>query len=85
MLGCGVKQNISTEPTIQALQVFCENAGIAPITAWRFRKRGWLVTINIAGRQYVTSEGIAEFKRRAAAGEFSRQHVVPTRGSSLPQ
>jgi predicted site-specific integrase-resolvase len=79
-----MKQSFSTEPPIQALQVFCERAGIAPITAWRMRKRGWLPTINIAGRRYVTSEGVAEFKRRAVAGDFSKKHIVPMRVRSVP-
>jgi hypothetical protein len=89
-----MKYSFSTEPPIQALQVFCERAGIAPITAWRMRKRGWLQTANIGGRQYVTSEGVAEFKRRAEAGDFAKKHVVPpmrvrsvpgAAGRALPQ
>ena len=66
-------------PPIVALSAFCRAAGISPITSWRFRKRGWLTTVNIAGRQYCTSEAIAEFKRRAEAGEFARKHTVPVR------
>jgi len=50
-----------------------------PLTAWRFRKRGWLQTVNIAGRQYITSEGIAKFKQRAAAGDFAKEHKTPKR------
>lgn len=43
------------------------------------RRKGWLVTTNICGRLYLTAEAIAEFTRRAEAGEFSKIHVTPTR------
>jgi hypothetical protein len=52
---------------------------ISPATGWRWRKRGWILTINIAGRVYVSRRDIAEFERRAAAGEFAKQHVTPKR------
>jgi hypothetical protein len=50
-----------------------------PATGWRWRKRGWIPTVNIAGRVYVSRQAIAEFERRAAAGEFAKKHVTPTR------
>jgi hypothetical protein len=41
-------------------------------TAWHWRKKGWLKTINMPGRQYLTQQAIDEFhRRRASAGEFS--------------
>jgi hypothetical protein len=43
------------------------------------RKRGWLKTINICGRQYVTAEAIEEFMRRAESGEFAKEHPTPKR------
>lgn len=46
-------------------------------TGWRWRKQGWIETINIAGRLYVSRAAIAEFERRAAAGEFSKVHITP--------
>jgi hypothetical protein len=52
---------------------------ISPATGWRWRKRGWIPTINIAGRVYVSRAAIAEFERRAAAGEFAREHITPKR------
>lgn len=67
---------------IQSLKLFCREAGLSEITAWRFRKRGWLSTVNIAGRQYVTGEEVARFTQRAAAGEFSKKHTTPTRKQS---
>jgi hypothetical protein len=50
-----------------------------PATGWRWRKRGWIPTVNIAGRVYVSRQAIAEFERRAAAGEFAKKHVTPKR------
>ena len=78
MKPCVASKDVGAENApIQSLQNFCRAASISPITAWRFRTRGWLVTINIAGRQYVSSEAILEFKRRAEAGEFAKQHKTP--------
>jgi len=52
---------------------------VTQCTAWRWRKKGWLRTVNIAGRQYLTQEAIDEFHRRASAGEFSQVNKVPSR------
>jgi hypothetical protein len=62
---------------IVSLNQFCREIGVTPITAWRWRRKGWLVTVNICGRQYVTSEAIADFVRRAEAGEFAKEHWTP--------
>jgi predicted site-specific integrase-resolvase len=56
-----------------------EQVGVTPCTAWRWLKRGWLKTVNIAGRQYLTQEAIDEFHHRASAGEFSQVNKVPSR------
>ena len=50
-----------------------------PATGWRWRKKGWIETVNICGHLYVTRAAIAEFERRAAAGEFSQTHKTPSR------
>lgn len=60
-----------------ALDKFIEETGLSPVTVWRFRKKGWLVCVNIAGRLYITREEIAKFNARAVAGEFAKEHVVP--------
>jgi len=52
---------------------------ISPATGWRWRKRGWIPTVNICGRVYVSRAAIAEFERLAAAGEFASEHVTPKR------
>jgi len=64
---------------IVSLSKFCREAGISDVTAWRWRKAGWLSTVNIAGRPYLTGEAVTDFLRRAEAGEFAKEHKVPTR------
>jgi len=74
--------NSNSEPATTAvisLSKWLAKIGVTPCTAWRWRKKGWLKTINIAGRQYVTQEAIDEFHRRATAGEFFQKHKVPNR------
>ena len=78
-----IESNGKTYPipgaAVVSLSRWLEQVGVTPCTAWRWwRKRGWLKTINIAGRQYLTQEAIDEFHRRASAGEFSQVNKVPT-------
>jgi hypothetical protein len=54
-----------------ALDLYIRQSGLSPATCWRYRKKGWLQTVVIAGRHYVTREAIAEFNRRAGRGEFA--------------
>jgi hypothetical protein len=35
------------------------------------------LTVNIAGRQYLKHESLAEFRHRAIAGEFAKKQKVP--------
>jgi len=65
-----------------ALNQWGEQIGRTQATIWRWRRDGWLKSINIAGRVYVSRQAIAEFERRAAAGEFSKEHVTPKRGAA---
>ena len=64
---------------VVSLNRWLEQVGVTPCTVWRWRKKGWLKTINIAGRQYLTQEAIGEFHRRASAGEFSQVSKAPSR------
>ena len=73
------KTHANTSPAVVSLSRWLEQVGVTPCTAWRWRKKGWLKTINIAGRQYLTQEAIDEFYRRACAGEFSQVNKVPER------
>lgn len=69
----------SVGATVVSLSKWLEQIGVTSCTAWRWRKKGWLKTINIAGRQYLTQEAIDEFQRRATTGEFFQEHKVPNR------
>ena len=81
-----VESNGKTYPipgvAVVSLSRWLEQVGVTPCTAWRWRKKGWLKTINIAGRQYLTQEAIDEFHRRASAGEFSQAPKVPSRNEA---
>jgi hypothetical protein len=79
----GLLVEFSDAPSgLTALNKWRREVGINHSTAWRWRQKGWLETVNICGRQYVTSEAIAKFKRRAAAGEFAQEPAV-TRTASM--
>ncbi len=62
---------LNAQPPI-SLDKYLEESGLSSVTAWRYRQKGWLKTINICGRHYLSREAIAEFNRRAEAGEFSK-------------
>ena len=62
--------------------LFLESLGVTPPTGWRWRKLGWIKTLNIAGRVYISREEINRFQQRAASGEFSKTHAVPNRNEA---
>jgi predicted DNA-binding transcriptional regulator AlpA len=69
----------NSEPELISLRRFRADLGVVPSTAWRWVQRGWLGRpVNIGGRLYLTREQIAEFKRRAEAGEFA-SNIKPPR------
>jgi hypothetical protein len=81
-------RNIHTKPNeiagapaspIILFGVFLDSLGVTAPTGWRWRNFGWINTINIAGRVYVSREEIERFQQRAASGEFSRTHKAPNR------
>jgi len=52
-------------------EVFIQNLGISRTTFWRWRKRGWVTSVNIAGRQYISAAEVEKFNQRAQAGQFA--------------
>jgi len=64
---------------------FAELTRLAPITVWRFEKRGWLRTVAIAGRKYITAADQAEFMRRMDAGEFAGKVQNPRLNAQKPE
>jgi len=59
-----------------------ESLGRTTVTGWRWRRDGWIQTVNIAGRVYVSDASITEFTRRAEAGEFAKEHKAPRRATA---
>jgi len=70
--------SLDSEPPV-ALDKFTEQSGLSPVTIWRYRRAGWLNTLNICGRHYLTRAEIARFNSRAATGEFAKTAVTPRR------
>ena len=68
-----------TFPIPSLLDKFVADSALSPVTLWRYRKKGWLKTLNICGRQYVTRTAIAEFNMRAERGEFAKECQAPRR------
>jgi len=77
----GAGPAIDSEPPI-ALDHFIEQSGISTVTVWRYRRAGFLCTLNICGRHYLTRAEIARFNKRAAAGEFAKAPSRPKRGKN---
>lgn len=67
-------KNAESAPSakLRPLSSFLEELGVTSITGWRWRKRGWIKTVAIAGRQYISESAIAEFNLRAETGEFKK-------------
>ncbi len=61
------------------LERFIEESGLSHVTCWRYRRKGWLRTLNIAGKVFLTRSAVREFNERAANGEFARVVKSPTR------
>lgn len=57
--------------TMTTFDNWWKGLSISATTAWRWREAGWITTVNINGRNYVTKEAVEEFERRAKAGEFA--------------
>jgi hypothetical protein len=72
---------VDSEPPI-ALDKFIEHSGLSAVTVWRYRRAGWLNTLNICGRHYLTRAEIGRFNERAAAGEFAKAPSRPMRGKN---
>jgi hypothetical protein len=66
-----------TAPPI-SISRFIDVSGISPVTAWRWEQRGWLRTVRIAGRKYITATDLREFNRRLNAGEFAGTVANPS-------
>lgn len=75
---------LSAHPPL-SLDLFILQSGLSPTTCWRYRKKGWLETIVIANRHYLTREAISAFNKRAAAGEFAGPLSNPSTARTAKQ
>lgn len=57
---------------LRAAKKVARDEGVSDVTIWRRVRRGLLVAVNIAGRPYITTDSLAQFYQRAAAGEFAK-------------
>ena len=67
------RTNDSNVPELVAFEKFLAELGRSRTTGWRWRKLGWLETLEIAGRHYITAQAVEKFIARAATGEFSKK------------
>jgi hypothetical protein len=72
-----MEEQSSNRDSLRSLTSWLEEMGRKPITGWRWRNRGWLKTIVIANKHYVSDEAIANFRRRAETGEFAKIQTPP--------
>jgi hypothetical protein len=73
-------QSLTDAALPTSLHKFADQVGRSAPTIWRWQKLGWIEkgdVLNIAGKPYITAEGIAKFNRRAAAGEFAKKPHAP--------
>ena len=57
---------------LRAARAVARDRGVSDVTLWRWRARGWIKTANVSGKIYVDLASLADFDRRASAGEFSK-------------
>jgi hypothetical protein len=66
-----------TKDPLQSYSAWLSSLNLTGITGWRMRKRGWIETIEISGRLYVSRSAIEKFQERAERGEFAKKPIVP--------
>jgi hypothetical protein len=77
MSTCDAPQSIASN--LVAFDRWLKDIDKTAATGWRWRKRGWINTVNICGRLYVDRREIARFEEAAAAGKFAKVHPTPSR------
>lgn len=55
-----------------SLDAYRKILGRSKVTVWRYRRNGWLKTVNFLGKLYVTREAIADFEAKITSGEFAK-------------
>lgn len=62
-----------TPGSLVALDAFRKSIGRSKTSLWRYRRRGWLPTVNILGRLYLRRADIARFETAARSGLLTRE------------
>jgi hypothetical protein len=78
-----LNSNQTHDQSVVPFSTFLEQVGRSATCGWRWRQKGWVETINVAGRLYIAQEEIERFHKRAAAGEFAKRSA--RMGASLNQ
>lgn len=58
---------------ITSASVYRRQLGVSKTTLWRYRRNGWLKTINVLGKLYITREAIAEFEAMMRSGALAKE------------
>jgi hypothetical protein len=65
------ESNLLNQTGLSPFDAWLKSIGRSASTGWRWRQRGWLRVVNIAGRNYVAAEEVDRFLERAKSGEFA--------------
>ena len=71
----GQESPVAIVPTsgLRAATAVARDRGISDVTLWRWERRGWIKCVNICGKKYADLESLAEFDRKARAGQFAKR------------
>jgi hypothetical protein len=69
----GTAQDAAHVGDLQAFDSYRRRVGRSKTTFWRYRRQGWLPTVNIFGRLYLTRAAIEEFEAAAKAGALASE------------
>jgi len=81
-----MKELFVSTPCDSGLRTFgryLHGIGVSRTTGWRWRAAGFLQTVVIAGRHYISDEEIRRFEIRAANGEFAAKSPTKPSGEQL--
>lgn len=77
-----ISDNETPATGLRASRAVSRDRGISDVTLWRWARRGWIKTVNISGKVYCDLASLADFDRRAAAGEFAQRPAGAARKSA---
>ena len=67
------KQQTNNTDGLLSWDSFLRDAGLSPTTGWRWKKAGFIETININGRLYCRHSEMARFLEAAARGDYAKE------------